>query len=73
MNLKITTPSGSGIRSGALAHLYLDGVDVSRFVRRVVLTVDSEQPITAEVTVFVSAVDVDTRVHDLVVIKEVAA
>lgn len=41
------------------AHVFLDDVDVSRYVTRVVLTADAEAAIRAEVTFYLTGVDVD--------------
>lgn len=61
MRLKLTAAEG-GFMSGSQAHLFLDGVDVSKYVARVVLTVTAEEAISAEVTVFCTGVDVDVPV-----------
>lgn len=59
MKLKITTPEGSGFKRGSVAQISLDSVDVSKYVRRVVLTVDAEDAISAEVSFYLTGVDVD--------------
>lgn len=54
--LKITSDSVNG----KAAHVELDGVDVSHFVKEVVLhPISAEDAITATLTVFVGTLDVD--------------
>lgn len=55
MKLKITSDG----MAGRASHLFLDGVDVSKYVSRVVLTVDAEDAIRADVTFYVTEVECD--------------
>ena len=60
MRLRITVPSADDhLRVGWAAHLFLNDVDVSQWVSRVVLTVDAGGPLSAEVSFFLTDVDVD--------------
>lgn len=61
MKLRIRADGdGDGhLMTGAGARLYLNDQDVSHYVSCVVLTVDASEAIRAEVTLFLSSVDVD--------------
>lgn len=62
MKLKLTTPTSSGFLSGNAVNVSLDGVDVSRYVNNVVVVADAEGAIRAEVTFYLTGVDVDLPV-----------
>jgi hypothetical protein len=63
--LKIRTPGlleeyGDAVAiHGSAASVWLDGVDISKHVTKVELHCSADQPISAEVTVFVSGLEVD--------------
>jgi hypothetical protein len=61
MHLRITTPEPDSHRfiSGAVASIFLDGVDISPYTNRVVLTVATNEPVTAEITLYLEGIDVD--------------
>jgi hypothetical protein len=60
VKLRITTPNAyGGLQSGSAASLYLDDVDVSRYVARVVVVVDAEDVLRAQVTFALSEVEID--------------
>lgn len=61
MRLQLTTPSDGHFKKGSIAKLVIDGVDVSQYVSRVVLTVDSNEVIAAEVTYYPTEVEVDVE------------
>lgn len=60
MRLRITTPPGRAFCAGWAASVFLDDVDVSRYVQSVVLTCDAtDGPVRAEIKLFTTEVDVD--------------
>lgn len=59
MHLRITAPEEGGFKNGWRASMFLDGVDVSQWVSKVVLHVDASEPIHAEVSFYLSGLDVD--------------
>ncbi len=58
MHLRLITPDTQQ-GSGYMAQLFLDGVDVSMYTRRIVIEYDVEKPITATVELFLSSMEVD--------------
>lgn len=59
MKLRITTPESTGFKHGSAARLSLDGTDVSPHVSRIVLTVDAEDAIRAEIMLYPSVLDIE--------------
>lgn len=60
MKLRIALHGKSGsFYRGSAARIYLDDVDVSKYTTRVVLTVDADDAIRAEITFLVSELDID--------------
>jgi hypothetical protein len=58
-HLKIATPEGSGpgFARGALASIWINGVNISQFCSKVHVDIDADGPITAQLTIFVSSLE----------------
>lgn len=61
LRLTMTANEGHHFAQGRAAKLELDGVDVSQYVSRVVLTVDANEVVAAEVTYYPTEVEVDVE------------
>lgn len=58
--LRITSPETDGhLISGHMARVWLGDHEISAFTSKVVLTVDADSVISAEVTLYIEGVDVD--------------
>lgn len=61
MRLELKTPDDGrgGFWKGAATKLMLDGVDISQYVSRVVVTVDVNEVVAAEITLYPTELDID--------------
>ncbi len=61
-HLKITTPEGYGSATavtGAMASVWLNGEDISHFVKRVSVTADAEGPISATLELWLGGIEIE--------------